>query len=96
MATELTLYEDNAGGLYWHAEGSSKAIVMQGEVLEGTALEDAACWDDWANEFWVETIFASEIQEQNLREIAIFRNGQLVEGYDSPGINGELYLRNCL
>lgn len=47
--TQITLYEDNAGRLYWHRDGDD--YVVFGEPtpeMNGAAAADLARYDDWA------------------------------------------------
>lgn len=47
---QLNLYEDNAGGLYWRAEGQDLVVAGMEHSEPGAALHDARLWNDWAGD----------------------------------------------
>lgn len=58
----LTLYEDNAGGLYWSPDGE-RYLDMRRPV-DGMALTDARLWAEWSGDFpehWYDGIEAEPV-----------------------------------
>lgn len=86
----VKLYEDNAGGLYLHKDGTETVWSGLQRVQGGRFADDAATLADGDTSDWaLDTYPATEIDDTNM--VAIYQGGK-VEIVGRPGLAAEIYL----
>jgi len=86
----VTIYEDNADGVYLHRLGATHAVMV---YETGDALSDIRLWDEWAGD--VDDGDTTPVATIQAKVIGVYRPQDdtiITDGYASPGSGGLNYL----
>lgn len=89
---DITLYEDNAGGLYIYRVGDEHAISMGQDPTRGNAIADMATLIDWEDDATTDRVPACEMDAHRCIAILGMDTGRFDANLRAAGAAGQLYI----